>query len=95
MLYVKLPPNLFSAMGTEIKNTKIILLSAVIFSAFFLAFLIIAILEPEKKEKEEAAITVSVPQKSQQTSSGQIAGILEGPTVVNITKLDNSSNETK
>jgi len=38
--------------------------------------------------------TVSVPQKTQQTS-GQIAGVLEGPTVVNISTRDNSSNETK
>ena len=72
-------------MGTEIKNRKIILLLAVIFSAFFVAFLVISVLETEKPEKKEAAITVSAPQKSQKTTSAQIAGVLEGPTIVNLT----------
>ena len=65
-----------------------------ILTPLFLAILVIAIIEPEKTEME-AAVTVSVPQKLQQTTSGQIAGVLEGPTVVNITTPNNSSNETE
>jgi hypothetical protein len=82
-------------MGTEINNRKTILLSVVIFSTFFAAFVTITIVETEDREKKEMAGTVSVPQKTQQTTSGQIAGVLEGPTVVNITALDNSSNQTR
>lgn len=83
-------------MGTEINKRKTILILAGILSPFFLAFfLVIAVIEPEETEKKEPAITVSAPQKLQQTTSGQIAGVLEGPTVVNTTTLGNSSNETE
>jgi hypothetical protein len=82
-------------MGTEINNRKVILISIVILSPLVLAFLVIAVIEPKETEKEEPAITLSVPQKLQETSSGQIAGLLEGPIVVNITSLGNSSNETE
>ena len=82
-------------MGTEINNRKVILITVVIISPLILVFLVIAVIEPEKTEKQGPAVTVSVPQKLQQTTSGQIAGVLEGPTVVNITSLDNSSNKTK
>ena len=81
-------------MGTEIKSTKIILLSAVIFTSFFIAFLVVAVIEPEETKKEESADTVSGPQKLPQKTSGQIAGVSGGPTVVNITALGNSSNKT-
>jgi hypothetical protein len=67
----------------------------VILSPLVLAFLVIAVIEPKETEKEEPAITVSVPQKLQETSSGQIAGLLEAPIVVNISSLGNSSNETE
>ena len=80
-------------MGTEIKNTKIILLSAVIITSFFIAFLVVAVIEREETKKE-SAVTVSGPQKLPQKSSGQIAGVTGGPTIVNITSLDNSSNKT-
>lgn len=67
----------------------------VILSPLILAFVLIADIEPDKTEKEEPTISVSVPQKLQQTTSGQIAGVLKGPTVVNITGPGNSSNETE
>ena len=82
-------------MGTEINNRKVILITVVIITPLILVFLVIVVIEPEKTEKEVPAVTVAVPQKLQQTTSGQIAGVLEGPTVVNITTPDNSSNETK
>jgi ABC-type Na+ efflux pump permease subunit len=82
-------------MGTEINNRKVILISVVILSPLVLAFLVIAVIESEETQKEELAITVSVPQNLQEATSGQIAGVLEGPTVVNITTLGNSSNETE
>jgi hypothetical protein len=82
-------------MGIEINNRKVILITVVVISPLILAILVIAVIEPKKTEKEVPAVTISVPQKLQQTTSGQIAGVLEGPTVVNITSQDNSSNETK
>jgi hypothetical protein len=80
---------------TEINNRKIILIVVVILSPLILAFVVIADIEPVKTEKEEPKISVSVPQKLQQTTSGQIAGVLKGPTVVNMTSPGNSSNETE
>jgi len=52
-------------METEINNRKTILLSVVIFSTFFAAFVTITIVETEDREKKEMAGTVSVPQKTQ------------------------------
>lgn len=82
-------------MGAEIKNTQIILLSVMIFFAFLVAYLVIAVTGPEEKKEQEIAVTVSAPQKIQQTNSGQIAGLSEEPTVINISSISNSSNETE
>ena len=81
-------------MGTEIRKKQIILLSVALFSAFLTAFLVIAVIEPEETKERETPVTVSAPKKIQQTSSGQ-AGVSEGPTVVNISSLNNSRNETE
>jgi hypothetical protein len=83
-------------VGTEVNNRKVILISVTILVPLVLAFfVIIAVIEPKETEKEEPEITVSVPQKLQDTTPGHIAGVLERPTVVNITNLGNSSNETE
>ena len=82
-------------MGAEIKSTQIILLSVVIFFAFLIAFIVISVIGPEKAKEQEITITVSGPQKIQQTSSGQIAGVSDGPKVINISNLNNSRNETE
>ena len=81
-------------MGNEINKRTIILFDVAILSAAILTFVLIIIFPTQDTEKKELAGTVSVPQKTQQTS-GQIAGVLGGPTVVNISTRDNSSNETK
>jgi len=54
-----------------------------------------AVTGPEEKKQHEVGVTVSAPQKIQQTNSGQITGVLEEPTVINISTLNNSSNETE
>jgi hypothetical protein len=85
-------------MGIEVNNKKTILLSAVIFCVFIVAFVVIALVEPQDLKypnEQEIPVTVSAPQKIQETSSGQIAGVLERPTVVNMTEIDNSSNKTE
>ena len=82
-------------MGAEIKNTQIILLSVVIFFAFLIVFIVISVIRPEEAKEQEIAVTVSGPQKIQQTSSGQIAGVSDGPKVINVSNLNNSSNETE
>ena len=80
-------------MGAEIIKKQIILLSVALLSAFLTAFLVIAVIEPEETEEQETPVRVSAPKKIQQTSSGQ-AGVSEGPTVVNVSSLNNSRNET-
>ena len=82
-------------MGTEIRKKQIILLSVALFSAFLTAFLVIAVIEPEETKERETPVTVSAPKKIQQTSSGQIAGVSDGPKVINISNLNNSRNETE
>ena len=81
-------------MVNEINKRTIILLDVAILSAAILTLVLVIIVPTQDTEKKEMAGTVSVPQKTQQTS-GQIAGVQEGPTVVNITVSDNSSNETR
>ena len=81
-------------MGSEINKRTIFLLDVAILSAALLTLVLVIIFPTQDTEKKEMAGTVSVPQKTRQTS-GQIAGVLEGPTVVNISTRDNSSNETK
>jgi hypothetical protein len=81
-------------MGSEINKRTIFLLDVAILSAALLTLVLVIIFPTQDTEKKEMGGTVSVPQKTQQTS-GQIAGVLEGPTVVNISTRDNSSNETK
>ena len=81
-------------MGTDIRKKQIILLSVALFSAFLTAFIVIAVVEPEETKEQETPVTVSVPKKIQQTSLGQ-AGVSEGPTVVNLSSLNNSRNETE
>ena len=76
-------------MGAEIRKKKIILLSVGLFSAFLTAFLAIAVIEPEKTKEQETPVKDSVSKKIQPASSGQ-AGVSEGPTVVNISSLNNS-----
>ena len=85
-------------MGAEISKRRTILLSVVIFSVFFITFVVIAVIEPQDlrfPKEQEIAVTVSAPQKIQETSSGQIAGVSEGPTVINISNVNNSRNETE
>ena len=82
-------------MGAKIKNTQIILLSVVIFFAFLIVFILISVIGPEEAKEQEIAVTVSGPQKIQHTSSGQIAGVSDGPKVINISNLNNSSNESE
>jgi hypothetical protein len=67
----------------------------VIFFAFLIVFIVISVIGPEEAKEQEIAVTVSGPQKIQRTSSGQIAGVSDGPKVINISNLNNSSNESE